>query len=133
MEAKVLNRHCKEDPGRVYATITTMAAEDPDNARPKYKVAWNEHQASASKGVFSDIVEAEGFWRKLWEERGTGDENAEWFKEIELAISHRVPSPTLGTWTLETNEAVKVILKKRNWSAPGPDIGGSEHVHCMRA
>ena len=86
-EAKVLNRQFKEDPGRVYATITMMAEEDPDNARPKYKVARNEDQTSASKGVFSDIVEAEGFWRRLWEERGTGDENAEWLKEIELAIS----------------------------------------------
>ena len=38
-EAKVLNRQFKEDPGRVYATITMMAEEDPDNARPKYKVA----------------------------------------------------------------------------------------------
>ena len=121
MEAKVLNRQFKEDPGRVYATITMMAEEDPDNARPKYKAARNEDQTSASKGVFSDIVEAEGFWRRLWEERGTGDENAEWLKEIELAISQRVPLPTVGTWTLETNEAVKVILKKRNWSAPGPD------------
>ena len=71
--------------------------------------------------MFSDIVEAEGFWRRLWEKRGTGDENAEWLKEIELAISQRVPLPTVGTWTLETNEAVKVILKKQNWSAPGPD------------
>ena len=120
-EAKVLNHQFKEDPGRVYATITMMAEEDPDNARPKYKVARNEDQTSASKGVFSDIVEAEGFWRRLWEERGTGDENAEWLKEIELAISQHVPLPTVGTWTLETNEAVKVILKKRNWSAPGPD------------
>ena len=73
--------------------------------------------------MFRNIVEAEGFWRRLWEERGTGDENAEWLKEIELAISQRVPLPTVGTWTLETNEAVKVILKKRNWSAPGPDYG----------
>ncbi|KAK2570691.1 hypothetical protein P5673_004379 [Acropora cervicornis] len=88
-EAKVLSRQFKEDPGRVYATITMMAEEDPDNARPKYKVARNEDQTSASKGVFSDIVEAEGFWRRLWEERGTGDENAEWLKEIELAISQR--------------------------------------------
>ena len=59
-EAKVPNRQFKEDPGRVYATITMMAEEDPDNAQ--YKVARNEDQTSASKGVFSDIVEAEGFW-----------------------------------------------------------------------
>ena len=49
------------------------------------------------------------------------DENAEWLKEMELAISQRVPLPIIGTWTLETNEAVKVILNKQKWSAPGPD------------
>jgi len=37
-----------------------MVAEDPDNARPKYKVVQNGDQTSACKGVFSDIVEAEG-------------------------------------------------------------------------
>ncbi|KAK2549053.1 hypothetical protein P5673_030549 [Acropora cervicornis] len=84
-EAKVPNRQFKEGPGRVYATITMMAEEDPDNAQ--YKVARNEDQTSASKGVFSDIVEAEGFWRRLWEERGTGDENAEWLKEIEYTTT----------------------------------------------
>ena len=98
-----------------------MAEEDPDKSRPKYKVVQNEDQTSASKGVFSDIVEAEGFWRRLWEKRVTGDENAEWLKDIELAISQRVPSPTVGAWTQEANEAVKVILRKRNWTAPGSD------------
>ena len=68
-----------------------MAEEDPDNARPKYKVARKEDQTSASKGVFNDLVEAEWFWRRLWEERGTGDKNAEWLKVIELAISQRFP------------------------------------------
>ena len=71
-DANVLNRQFKEDPGRVYATITVMAEEDPDNTRPKYKVARNEVQTSASKDVFSEIFEAEGFWRRLWEERGLG-------------------------------------------------------------
>ena len=46
--------------------------------------------------MFSDIVEAEGFWRRLSEERGTGAENAQWLNEIELAISQRVTSPTVG-------------------------------------
>ena len=54
-EARVLSRQFKEDPGRVYATMTI-----PDNARPKYKVPWNEDQTSASKVVFSDIGEDSG-------------------------------------------------------------------------
>ena len=43
-EAKVLNRQLKEYPGRVYATITMLAEEDLDNARPKYKVSRRSDQ-----------------------------------------------------------------------------------------
>lgn len=63
----------------MYATIMTMAVEETHNARPKYK----KKVARASKGVYSDIVKAEGFRRKLCEESGTRDEDAEWLKEIE--------------------------------------------------
>ena len=50
-EAKVLNRQFKEDPCQVHAPITIMAEEDPDNTRPKYKLARNEDQTSASRCV----------------------------------------------------------------------------------
>ncbi|PFX17665.1 hypothetical protein AWC38_SpisGene17993 [Stylophora pistillata] len=79
-EAKELNRRFTEDPGRVYTTITKIVAEEPDTARPKYKKEC-EDQDTANKGVFSDITEAEGFWRALWEENGSGDENTEWLEE----------------------------------------------------
>ena len=32
-----------------------------------------------------------------------------------------VPPPTDEDWTLETAEAVGVLNRKKNWSAPGPD------------
>ena len=59
-EAKELNRKFTEDPGRVYPTITKIAAEDSDNARPKYKRDCKD-QVRVNKGVFSDIAEGEGF------------------------------------------------------------------------
>ena len=129
-EAKVLNCQFKEDPGRVYATITVLAEEDPDNTRKNYKVARNEDQTSTSKGVFSDISKLRVFGEDSGK-RGDWDENAEWLKEIELAISQRVPLPTVGTWTLETNERRRtgVPLALKGWLT----IGGSEQVHCMRA
>ena len=71
-QEEALDRQFKEDPGRVYATITTMAAEDPDNVWPKYKEARNEDQASTSKGVFSDFVEAEWFWKNSAMRGGLG-------------------------------------------------------------
>ena len=33
----------------------------------------------------------------------------------------QVPPPTGNGWALEVAEALKVLSKKRNWSAPGPD------------
>ena len=33
----------------------------------------------------------------------------------------KVPPPTDEDWTLETAEAVGVLKRKKNWSAPGPD------------
>ena len=33
----------------------------------------------------------------------------------------QVPPPTGDEWALEVAEAVTVLSKKRNWSAPGPD------------
>ena len=71
--------------------------------------------------MFENIEEASGFWRKLWEERGTGNKNAAWLQEVKLAIHEQVPPPTGDEWALEVAEAVKVLSKKRNWSAPGPD------------
>ena len=38
-EAKSLNDQFRTDPGRVYARINQIVAEDPDNAHPKYKAA----------------------------------------------------------------------------------------------
>ena len=62
-----------------------------------------------------------GFWRALWEENGSGDENAEWFHEVEIAFSERVSCPSEEAWGLRKVEAVKIILKRKNWSAPGLD------------
>ena len=42
-------------------------------------------------------------------------------QEVKLAIHEQVPPPTGDEWALEVAEAVKVLSKKRNWSAPGPD------------
>ena len=71
--------------------------------------------------MFENIEEASGFWRKLWEERGTGNKNVAWLQEVKIAIYEQVPPPTASEWALKVAEAVKVLSKKRNWSAPGPD------------
>ncbi|PFX15634.1 hypothetical protein AWC38_SpisGene20142 [Stylophora pistillata] len=72
-EPEELNsKFTEECPGCVYTTITKIAAEEPGNARSKYKKEC-EDQDRVNKGVFSDITEAEEFWRTSWEENGSGD------------------------------------------------------------
>ena len=61
--------------------------------------------------MFSDIAEAEEFWRALWEESGSGHKNAEWLEEVEIAFIEHVPCPSEEDWDLMNAEAVNVILK----------------------
>ena len=69
---------------------------------------------------FGSIGEASSFWRGLWKGEGTGNSQAVWLDEVRHAIFSKFPPPTDEAWTLETAEAVGV-LKRKNWSAPGPD------------
>ena len=57
----------------------------------------------------------------LREKRGSGNKNAALSQGEKIAIHEQVPPPTGDEWALEVAEAVKVLSKKRNWSAPGPD------------
>ena len=89
------------------------------NERPRYKDPLK--RARDYSRMFENIEEASGFWRKLWEERGTGNKNAAWLQKVKIAVHEQVPPPRGDEWTLEVAEAVKVLSKKRNCSAPGPD------------
>ena len=120
-EAKALNQQFKEDPGRVHTTINKIVANDPVNDHPKYRAPAKSELESRVSSMFHSVAEAEGFWRALWEERGTGNKKAEWLKEMDEAILRCVPPLSRESWKTETTEAARVISRKRNWSAPGPD------------
>ena len=57
----------------------------------------------------------------MWESEGTGNKSAEWLEEVRQAIAGCVPESCMGECDIEHNQVKKVIVKKRNWSAPGPD------------
>ena len=72
--------------------------------------------------MFENIEEASNFWKELWEKKSTGNKCASWLEEEKTAINPRVPAPSSeDIFILEREKAVKVIRKKRNWSASGPD------------
>ena len=53
--------------------------------------------------------------------QGAGSVKAEWLDEVRDAIREKVPVPPEKDFELSAKQAEKVIMKKRNWSAPGPD------------
>ena len=61
------------------------------------------------------------FWRNIWESSGTGNKDANWMKDIKEAIASRVPPPSEEECDLDPTIAVKIMRKKRNFNAPGPD------------
>ena len=117
--SRVINQQFNTVPGREFANLSEMLKSDPENDRPRYKDPGI--RARDDSRMFENIEEASGFWRKLWEERGTGNKNAAWLQEVKLAIHEQVPPPTGDEWALEVAEAVKFLSKKRNWIAPRPD------------
>ena len=110
--SRVINQQFNTVPGRVFANLSEMLKRDPENERPRYKDPGK--RARDDLRMFENIEEASGFWRKLWEERGTGNKNAAWLQEVKIAIHEQVPPSTGDEWALEVAEAVKVLSKKRN-------------------
>ena len=105
----------------MFANLTEMLKRDAENEQPRYKNPGK--RARDDPRMFENFEEPSGFWRKLWEERGTGNKNAVWLQEVKMAIHEKVTPLTGDEWALEVAEAVKVpaLHKKRKWSAPGPD------------
>ena len=71
--------------------------------------------------MFENIEDVSSFWKQLWKSQGTGNRNAQWLKEIRSAIYSQAPPPSEKAWKLDTLKAAKVLARKKNWSAPGPD------------
>ena len=112
-----------------------MLAKNEDCDRAKYEgVSGNTCEEEREK--FGSIEEASSFWKELWEGEGSGNSQAVWVDEVRHAIFTKVPPPTDEDWTLETAEAVGVLKRRKNWSAPGPDrlvnFGGSVRMRYTR-
>ena len=52
---------------------------------------------------------------------GTEDKRAAWLEEIRSTMESRVLPPLEEGWDLEPAGAVRVIVKQKHWSVPGPD------------
>ena len=116
-EARKINKAFQQDPSRVYSSLKEMASEQADKERPKYEA----RRETQSEGVFENIEQAASYWKALWESVGTGNKSAEWLVEVRQANAGFVPESWMGECDIQCDQVKKVLVKKRNWSAPGPD------------
>ena len=122
-EARIRNQQFQADTSRVYANIRELLNKDKEDERPKYTTSDQNTQVEIE--MFNKIKGASKYWRNLWESKGTVDRCASLLEEIRSAIQRRVPPPTEEDWDLDPAIAAKVLAKKKNWSAPGPDRLGN--------
>ena len=118
-DARRMNPQFEQDLGRVYSDFRRVIDDRSEVAKPKY--VHEQEDNESQRNVFNEAEEATTFWRTLWEAQGTGNVKAEWLDEVRDAIREKVPVPPEKDFELSAKQAEKVIMKKRNWSAPGPD------------
>ncbi|PFX33106.1 Retrovirus-related Pol polyprotein from type-1 retrotransposable element R2 [Stylophora pistillata] len=94
---------------------------DERQDRLTYQRVGKNINPDSNTNTFENIEEASRFWQSLLETRGSGNEKTEWLLEMKEAIAEQVLTTVEREWNLETPLAVKTLLKKRNFSAPGPD------------
>ena len=71
---------------------------------------------------FENIEEAIEFWRASWEGTGSGNAGMEWTEDVREAIKEAVPEIPTAEFKLTGDKVGHSIRKKKNWSAPGPDL-----------
>ena len=75
-----------------WACLSDMASRNTDDTLPKFQRKSTTNNET-EEDVFENIGQASSFWRDLWEQKGTGNSNADWLKEIKRAINDQVPHP----------------------------------------
>ena len=117
-QARKLNIMFQKDPRRIYSSFNEMISNQSDEERPKFQ---QRQEEQSNTNLFENIDQAASYWKELWESDGTGDVSVKWLEGIKQAINEYVSEPSEEECTIDYEHVKKVISKKRNWSAPGPD------------
>ena len=118
-EARRLNKQFELDPGRVTSNLKKIIETQEGVDKPKYDHGLQDE--GQDERLFNDVEEVTRFWKSLWETQGTGNTSALWLDEIRSAIRDSVSEMMEEDFELSVDQAARVISKKRNRSAPGPD------------
>ena len=116
-EASKMNREFKTNQKNVYANFKQILDECAVDAEPVYKKV----KKKASQ-VFENAQDVVDFWAGIWEKTDSGNPNAQWISDIEKAFREIVPVTNCNRIPIVYTDIHKSIRKKKNWSAPGPDL-----------
>ena len=102
--------------------------------KPKYDRVTQGTQVN--NYTFTNIDEASSFWKSLWEEKGSGDTEAEWIEEVREKMEDVVREVPTDGWNLNAEQVTKIINRKINWSALAPTVflisGGKRQLSCTK-
>ena len=86
------------------------------------KMLEKQQENEDERRKFEEKEEASEFWRALCEGTGGGNSEMEWVEDVREGLREVVPEiPTTG-FKLALDKVLQAIRKKKNWSAPGPDL-----------
>ena len=115
-EARDLNEMFKSNQSQVFRKFRNIIDQDKECETPVYKEIESERKFFRNE----DVVIS--FWKSLWCKEDQGDPDTEWLKKYEKLFEKEIPVVNNENIVLASNVTRDGIKKKRNWSAPGPDL-----------
>ena len=115
-QARDLNQKFNSNQSEVFRSFRGIIDEDKERELPVYKEIEKERK------FFNDADTVVNFWKSLWCKEDQGHPDAEWLEEYKSLFEKEIPGSNNENILLEPGTSTKAIKKKRNWSAPGPDL-----------
>lgn len=112
---------------RVYDWLKKIIQEDSENITPMPKKRERNNTPPINDRVIINpqMLSAPGYWNRIWSPKQDTDFKANWIKEASEFIQQKLnknEKPNQETPLKINQEKFKqIIMKKKNWSAPGKD------------
>ena len=115
-ERRQINNNFHKNQSKVFSEFKEILkkAEGPDP--PSFQ------KVTKTRKFFENSEDVLKFWKSLWEKDDQGKPNVDWLREYEILFKSIIPEIHTGDIEITDTIIWNSIKKKRNWSAPGPDL-----------
>ena len=115
-KARKWNHTFRNNQSRIFKDFKSMIEKDPENEMPKFREVERERKFFPNSETVLD------FWKSLWCKDDAGNPRAEWLKDYEDLFEQLVPIIDTDELSVTNEDMFGTVKRKRNWSAPGPDL-----------